>query len=194
MTNIPTLLINPDNKNFFKKLENFKKELGMKEISKENMKQVKTLKSEDVEGKKFLFTFINEMKNTKDKQLVELLDCLEFKRLFIGDFGRKAGYVYRPIEENYFRFVIHIGSPEIYYQDSDKQKDIQIPMLNGYGLVISPQESTVTSLTVYPDPIRLVNDHRVQSLVSKIRPKDYKRTVLIYDFQYNLPESFFEEI
>jgi len=191
---IPTLLLDPDNKNFFKKLENFKKELGMKEISKENMKQVKTLKPEEVENKKFLFSFINQMKNTKDKALREMLECLELKRFFIGDFGRKAGYVYREIEEAYFRFIIHLGSPEIYYKDSDREKDKQIPMLHCYGLVIPPQESTNASLTVYPDPIRLVNDHKVQQLVSKIRPKDYKRTVLIYDFEYKFPESFLKQV
>jgi len=171
---IPTLLLDPDNKNFFKKLENFKKELGMKEISKENMKQVKTLKPEEVENKKFLFSFINQMKNTKDKALREMLECLELKRFFIGDFGRKAGYVYREIEEAYFRFIIHLGSPEIYYKDSDREKDKQIPMLHCYGLVIPPQESTNASF--------------------KIRPKDYKRTVLIYDFEYKFPESFLKQV
>ena len=198
---LATPIIDLNNKNFFKKLENLKKELGMKEISKENMKQVRNLEQKDLkdlEDKKFLLSFLNQMKNTKDKGLREMLDCLELKRLFIGDFGRRAGYVYRNIEEPYFRFVIHLGSPEIYYkgtnEQNDPEKDKQIPMLNGYGLVISPQESRTTKLTVYPDPIRLVNDHKVQQLVSKIRPKDYKRTVLIYDFQYNLPESFLKEM
>ena len=190
---LATPLIDLNNKKFFKNLEKLKKELGMKEISKENMKQVRNLEQKDLEDKQFLLGFLNQMKNTKDKGLKELLECLELKRVFIGDFGRKAGYTHRPIEEPYFRFVIHLGSPEIYYKDSNKEKNKQIPMLNGYGLVVSPQESQATSLTIYPDPIRLVNDHRVQEIVSKIRPKDYKRTVLIYDFEYNLPESFLKE-
>jgi len=181
-----TQLIKPENKKFFRKLENLKKEIGMKIIDKENMKQIKFLTKEQIEKNPFLTSFLEQMKT--DKNLVELVNSLELKRVFIGDFGRKAGYVYRPIKENYFRFVIHIGSPEIYYKDSKIEKDKQIPMMNGVCLVISPYEATDVSLTVYPDPIRLVNNHKVQDLVPKIRPKDYKRTVLIYDFEYNLPE------
>ena len=40
----------------------------------------------------------------------------------------------------------------------------------------------------------MVNDIRVQKLITKIRPKDYRRTVLIYDFQYNLPINLLDKV
>jgi len=179
-------------KKFVRKLENLKNELGMKPITKENMKQIKRLTKEQIKENSFLTTFLNKMKSGKGMK--EMIDCLELKNVFIGDFGRKSGYVNYPIKEKYFRFVIHLGSPEIYYYDTDKKKDKQFPLLNGYGFVISPQESEEASLTVYSNPIRIINDNQVQKLITKIRPKDYKRTVLIYDFQYNLSLDLLDEV
>ena len=171
-------------KKFIRKLEELKKELGMKQISRENMKQVYTL-DDNLKDHSFLTNFIEHMKG-KDKQLTKMLNSLKLKRVFIGDFGRKCGYVNHHIHEYYFRFVIHLGSPEIYYKDSHTEKDRPIPMLNGFGFVISPQESDSTEVTVYPDPIRLINNQKIQQLVPKIRPKDYTRTTLIYDFQFKI--------
>ena len=149
----------------------------------------KTLTEDQIENNPFLLSFLNWTKNTKDKELINMLDSLHLKSVSIGSFGRKGGYAHHPIEEPYFRFVVHMGSPEVYYIDSRKP----VAMLNGYGFFISPQHSHETSFTIYNEPIRLIHDSSVQELVPKIRPKDYKRIVLIYDYEF-IPKENFEEV
>ena len=146
----------------------------------ETTRLYKTLTQDQLTSNPFLLSFLNWTKNTKDKELLNMLDSLHLKSVSIGSFGRKGGYAHHPIEEPYFRFVVHIGSPEVYYIDSRKP----VAMLNGYGFFISPQHSHETSFTIYNEPIRLIHDPSVQELVPKIRPKDYKRIVLIYDYEF----------
>ncbi len=152
---------------------------------KETTRLYKRLTEEQVKENPFLLTFLNSVKNTNDKELKSMLDCLELKSVTIGSFGRKAGYVHYPIEEPYFRFVLHLGSPEVYYIDSKKP----LAMLDGYGFVITPQFSHETSFTIYNEPIRMISDPSVQALIPKIRMKDYERTILIYEYEYIHPEE-----
>ena len=165
-------------KKFLRQLNEMKIDLNMKPITSENMRQTKSLKDEDLEKYPFLNTILNHI--GKDKQLNKFLNSLKLKQVFIGDFGRKAGYDHRPTEQAYFRFVIHFGSPEVYY----KNERNPIPLLDGHCLLISPHESTSTTLTVFSNHI---NQH--QTHVPKIRPKDYRRTTLIYDFEYNFAQD-----
>ena len=146
----------------------------------EKTRLYKTLTEEQISANPFLSTFLNWTKNTKDKELLKMIDSLHLRSVSIGSFGRKGGYIHHPIDEPYFRFVVHIGTPEVYYIDSRKP----VAMLNGYGFFISPSHSHETSFTVFNEPIRLIHDPSVQSLIPKIRPKDYKRIVLIYDYEF----------
>ena len=62
-------------------------------------------------------------------------------------------------------------------------KDEPVAMLNGEGMILPNFSSTTTSITVYQDPIRIIYDDEIQSKISKIRPRNYNRTTLIYDFE-----------
>ena len=184
----PTQLVDDETKagkKFIRNVENLKTELGIKPVTKDITKQVKKLTQEQIKNNVFLTSFLNKYSN-------DLFKNLELKNVTIGTFGRKSGYVNYPIEENYFRFVIHLGSPEIYYIDSNQVRNKQLPMLNGYGFLISPQESANTYFTVYSNTLRIIDDEKVRPIISKIRPKNYSRTVLVYDFAFNIPEEEIE--
>ena len=157
----------------------------MKEITKDTMKQIKHLTEEQITENSFLTDFLNKL------NMKELTDCLELKSVLIADFGRKTGYTHKHIHNDFFRFFIHLGSAELYYYDAGKDSK-NIPLLDGYGFVISPKDASSVDVTVYPDSIRLINDGKIQKIIPKIRPAQYKRTLLILDFQYNLPESFYK--
>ena len=183
----PTQFVNDETKSgkkFIKKVENLKSELGMK-LKTEKTKCIKDLTPEQISGNSFLTDFMNNIKNSPDKELRQLYNNLELKNVTIQEFGRKAGYVNYPIRENYFRFIIHLGSPEIYYIDSDKVKNKQLPMMNGYGFMISPQEAPYIHFSVYSNTLRLIDDVKLHKIIPRIKPKDYKRTTLIYDFAFN---------
>ena len=175
-------------KEFLQKVQVLKSQLGMK-LKTEKTKVVKKLTSEQMEENSFLLDFMHNVKNSPDEELRKLYESLELKSVSIGEFGRKAGYVNYPIKENYFRFVVHLGSAEIYFIDSNENRNKQIPMLNGFGFMISPQEATHTHFTVYSNPLRLMDDVKLHKIIPRIRPKNYERTTLIYDFAFNLPIS-----
>jgi hypothetical protein len=191
---VASQLINVDSKKgkkFIRNVERLRDEVfGMEsKNANETTRLYKSLNQEQIENNPFLSTFLNWTKNTKDKELINMLDSLHLKSVSIGSFGRKAGYNHYPIAEPYFRFILHLGSPEAYYIDSRKP----VAMLNGYGFFISPSHSSETSFTIYNEPIRLIHDPTVQSLVPKIRPKDYKRTILIYDYEF-IPKDDVPEV
>ena len=176
-------LIDPSTKKgktFTRNVERVRNETFNNSEVKETTRLYKRLSEEQIKENPFLLTFLNSVKNTNDKELKTMLDCLQLKSITIGSFGRKAGYVHYPIEEPYFRFVLHLGSPEVYYIDSKKP----VAMLDGYGFVITPKFSHETSFTIYNEPIRMIHDPVVQALIPKIRFKDYKRTILIYEYEY----------
>jgi hypothetical protein len=185
---ISTPLINVDSKKgkkYVRKVQKLRDEvfnLEGKQIG-ENTRLYKKLSEEQISLNPFLSTFLNWTKNTNDKELIKMLDCLKLVSVSIGSFGRKGGYVHYPIKEPYFRFVVHLGSPEVYYIDSYNYRK-PVAMLNGYGFFISPQNAEHTSFTIFNEPIRLISDPSVQELVPKIRSKDYCRTILIYDYDY----------
>ena len=184
-----TQLINVDSKKGKKYVRNVERlrdevfNMDPKDVT-EKTRLYKTLTEEQISDNPFLSTFLNWTKNTKDKELLKMIDSLHLKSVSIGSFGRKGGYIHHPIENPYFRFVVHIGTPEVYYIDSRKP----VAMLNGYGFFISPSHAHETSFTVFNEPIRLIHDPSVQELIPKIRPKDYKRIVLIYDYEF-LPKE-----
>jgi hypothetical protein len=180
----PTSLINlatKAGKKFVNGVERLKNEL-LNSQPNENTRFYKQLTDEQIHANPFLHTVLNNIKNSGDKELQNFFKCLELKTIHIGEFGRKAGYNHYPIEEPYFRFVVHLGSPEVFYIN-----DKPVALLNGHGFVISPAETNKTHFTVYNGHIRLISDPHVQAIVSKIRPKDYKRTILIYDYAFNFP-------
>ena len=172
----------PAGKKYVNKINLLKKELGMNPVISETTKQIKYLSGDKLAEHPFLTNFLNPLKN--DKELNSLMNNLVLKKVCLADFGRKRGYVHREIPENYFRFVVHLGSPELYYKDSSREQNVRIIMENGYGFIISPYESPDVSVIIYNDPIRLIKDSSVTERVSKIRPKDYTRTTLIFDFEY----------
>ena len=191
----PTQFVNDETKSgkkFIKKVEIVKSELDMK-LKTEKTKCIKDLTPEQISGNSFLTDFMNNIKNSPDKELRQLYNNLELKNVTIQEFGRKAGYVNYPIRENYFRFIIHLGSPEIYYIDSDKVKNKQLPMMNGYGFMISPQEAPYIHFSVYSNTLRLIDDVKLHKIIPRIKPKDYKRTTLIYDFAFNFTVENLED-
>jgi hypothetical protein len=158
----------------------------------EKLRKYKILSGEDIKNHTFLENFLDFMK--KDDEMREMYDWLKLKRVFIGNFGRKTGFTIRPIKEQYFRIVIHLGTPEVYFLDSNKYKDMPLVLKDGFGYIISPQESETTNLTVYEDPIRIIYDQKAQNEISKIRPKDYSRLTLVYDYEYEIPESYLKSL
>ena len=116
---------NEAGKNFLKNVEILKKELGLT-TKGEKIKKIHHLTSEQIQGNLFLQDFMHS----------DLYKDFNVKRIQIGIFGRKTGYTFDPIKDQYFRFVIHLGDPEIYYLDSDQEKDKMMPMKNGDGFII----------------------------------------------------------
>jgi len=187
----PSPIILPETesgKDFLEKLNNLKEKLNIRE-TEEKTKKFKNLSQNEIEENIFLTDFLNFMK--EDKELVEMYNFLKIKNIFIGNFGRKTSFVYHPIKEPFFRFVLHFGDPEIYYLDSTIHRDKPLALLNGYGFIISPQEAARSSLTVYSDPVRFVYDNKIQEQIPKIRPKKYSRTTIIYDYEYK--DNYVEE-
>ena len=192
---VATQLINVDSKKGKKYVRNVERlrdevfNMDPKDVT-EKTRLYKTLTEEQISDNPFLHSFLNWTKNTKDKELLKMIDSLHLKSVSIGSFGRKGGYIHHSIDEPYFRFVVHIGTPEVYYIDSRKS----VAMLKGYGFFISPQHAHETSFTVFNEPIRLIHDPSVQELIPKIRPKDYKRIVLIYDYEFLPKDEVLEDV
>jgi hypothetical protein len=181
-----------DGKNFFQKIQELKTKLKL-DGNGEKTRKYNFLSKKEIDENSFLKDFLNFMKDSEDGELSEMFNCFELKKVFIGNFGRKTGFVTRPIKEKLFRFVLHFGDPEIYYLDSIKNRDSPLVLTNGSVFLISPQESETTSLTVYEDPIRFIYDSEIQKQISKIRAKNYSRLTLVYDYEYHVPESYLEE-
>ena len=176
MASEPTLVIDFETdagKKFLKKLENLKKELKLT-LNNDKQKKLKTL-----EGDQIRPFFKKIMTHSAFKEL-------ELKRVTIGNFGRRCGFTFRAIEEGFFRIFINIGDPEIYYLDNSEYQDKMLPLTNGYGFIIPSLSANSTSITVYEDPIRIINNLEIQKTIPKIRPRNYSRTTLIYDFYFNL--------
>lgn len=180
-------------KNFVKNIQTLKSELKI-DKSGDNVCQMKTLTPEQILDNPFLTDFMNGS---------DVFKHLEVKNVIIGNYGRKRGWTYKPYgyEKNkpsnevlgYFRFFIHLGSPEIYYLDDSQHKDRMYPMTDGQGFIISSVAAPETFVTVYSDPIRIIHNHKIQDIVPKIRPRDYSRTTLVYDLEYNIPDEEVEE-
>lgn len=176
---------------------------------KEFIQKVKELRSElfsepthDTEKYRY-FEELSKRKRKKNKYLLSIMDnlsdqskkvfdALRIKRVFIGNFGRKGSSLYSSIEEEYFRIILHLGDPEVYYLDSHEYSSHPVVLKEGEGLIFPPFISTQTDVSVYKNPIRILNDPELQSKLPKIRPKKYDRINLIYDFE--LDKSFFREM
>ena len=147
-------------KDFVKKLEKLKKYLGLNGTG-DKTRQHKELTLEQINSNPFLLDIL------RDSMFKEF----ELKRISIGNFGRKGGFQYHPLEENYFRVFLHIGNNEIYYLSDDKQKDKMIPLKSGDGFIIPSLTATEATVIVYQDPIRIIYDPRIQEQIPKIRPR-----------------------
>ena len=165
-------------KKFISDLEKLKKTLKIDDKG-EKARQHKELTPEQIKENSFLLDF---MKNEKT-----IFKDFEIKRVYIGNFGRKSGYIYLPIKENYFRFFIHFGSNEAYYLNDDTVKDKIIPLAEGEGFIVASFSAPSSSVIVYQDPIRMFNDIKIREKIPKIRPRNYNRTTLIYDLYYDIP-------
>lgn len=183
--NKPTQIIDINSdagKNFLKNVEKLKEEMKLNGKG-EKVRQHRELTEEQISQNSFLGDFMTS----------DIFKHFEIKRISLGNFGRKAGYQYRPIEENLFRFVVHLGDPEVYYISDDMVKDKPIPLVNGEGFIISSISAPQTEVLVYADPLRIIHDFKIQSQIPKIRPRNYSRTTLIYDVLYNIPEELLQE-
>lgn len=174
-----SLLFDPNSKkgeDFIQKVKN---------LTGIGVKYRKTFNKEELVSHDYLLQFFQ----FNDPELKTFYDSLELTQLFVGTFGRKNGYCHYPPKENIFlRCIVHIGSPEVYYISSNNFRDKAIAMLNGYVYSISFSEIQETRVTVYSNPIRMIADKKVAQEISKLRPANYSRTVLIYDF--SLKEKF----
>jgi len=167
-------------KNFVKNINTLKSELKIDKTGDKTC-QVKTLTPEQISENAFLKDFMNGS---------DVFKHLEVKNVMIGNFGRKGGWTFKPNSgETHFRFFIHLGSPEVYYLDDRERKDRMFPMTDGQGFIISSVTAPETFVTIYSDPIRIIHNHKIQDVVPKIRPRDYHRTTLVYDLEYNIPEN-----
>lgn len=182
------LIIDPETdegKNFIKKVTQLRDKLFTKKRN-ETTKNLRQLTEEEAKNNIFLLDILDSVSDHFKK----LFDSMNVKGIHIGDYSRKAGWRYQPCKHPYFRIVLHFGPPEIYYIDSTDRKDYPIAVLNGEGLIIPSTSSQSTFITVYKDPIRIVYDQKVQDKVPKIRPRQYNRITLVYDFE--IDESFYQ--
>ena len=154
-----------------------------KQNNTDQLRQFKELTPEQITENPFLKQFMH----SKDKATKQLFQSLELKRVYVGNYGRKGGATYTGTQEQYFRIFLHLGSPEVYYLDTETVKEKPLALLDGNGFIISGTHYAQSSVVVYQDPIRL--DSSVRDKVPKIRPRDYSRITLIYDFEYHLPED-----
>lgn len=164
---------------FVKNVNSLKKELNINGTG-EKIRQVKDLSPEQIKANPFLRDFMNG---------ADVFDKLEIKNVSIGNFGRKGGYTHKPNPGSHFRFFVHLGPPEIYYLDDHTVKDKMIPLLDGQGFIVSSLTAPETIVVVYQEPIRIIHNSKIQALVPKIRPRNYSRTTLVYDLDYNITEE-----
>lgn len=206
----PIQIINVENaagKNFLAEIDKLliTSNKNNKNLQGEKLKIMKTFMGNEIPS------FFGEILKTEDKELQAIYKDLKMKRVSVCTFGRKVGYMHKALNtkdievtdkkgqkrqedeegENkhkiYFRFMVHLGSPEAYYVSNSNMHEKPYALKSGYGFVISPLQVENTSFTVYNNHIRLINDPKVQSEISKIRPADYRRTVLIYDLEFDMP-------
>lgn len=161
--------------------------IGKKGQDTDKFKSVKKLNENETKKYSFLQSFLDKFKN--DDKNKELFKMLKLNSITVGRFNRKAGYVFHPMKEGGFRFIIHLGDNEVYYLNSMEGTKM-LPMMSGSGFILSPALSTGVSCTVYSDPIRILNDARYQQFISKIRMKNYQRTTLVFDYDLNIPDDY----
>lgn len=174
-----------DGKDFVQQLESLKKELGVNSKG-EKIRQHVTLTPEQIEKNQFLTDFISSEMFKEFK--------IEVKGVFIGNYGRKVGWTYPPINQEYFRVFVHFGDNEAYYMNNSKMQNKICPLTSGKGIIVSPFLSQETSITVYSDPIRLIHDTKIQEMIPKIRPRNYSRTTLIYDLHFAMESEAADEL
>lgn len=138
----------------------------------------KSMKVEISEKTKFLKDVTGEMVGFPN-----IDEDLILRKVSFGCFGRKAGYTLHPSTSGYFRFILHLGSDEMYYLQNDTTQDEGIPMKSGKCIVLKPSQAEETLLVVYEDTKRGLYDTNVGVNMSRVRPLDYKRMLLIYDFE-----------
>jgi hypothetical protein len=169
-------------KNFVKNVEKLKRELKINGKG-DKLRQHRELSDKQILDNGFLRDFMTS----------DLFKNFEIQKVAIGQFGRKGGYHYNPIQHNNFRFFIHLGDPEVYYVSDETAKDRLVPLTNGQGFIVSSLSATQTEVTVYSDPIRIIHDSNIQSKIPKIRPRNYSRTTLVYDLLYDISDELLEE-
>lgn len=146
----------------------------------EKTRQFIKLSPEQLENNQFILDIFKSLSSEDSK----LFEALNIKNVSIGNYSRKGGSSYKPSKSVYFRILLHVGDPEVYYLDSDTMKDNSIPVLNGEGIMIP--NSTNTYITVYPNPRRILYDQNKQDKISKIRPRNYNRITVLYDFEIDV--------
>ena len=186
----PVLIIDTENGfgiEFKQRLMKLKKELFPKvKKNPDRTRQFYELAEDYVEENDWLLRILDNV----SQQARNVFDNLIIKRIFVGNYARKGGSVYQPISEEYFRIYLHLGDPEVYYFDNENYQDEPIVLSEGEGFILPSFISTDTTITVYPDPMRILNDPVLQAKITKLRPRNYNRTTLIYDFE--LSENFFK--
>lgn len=147
-------------------LENLRKEYPVKKLS-EKTKEVYLVTGEKL-------GFLNDIVTEKG---------VEIEKVEIGHYGRKTGWTSQREENNEnvrnFRLVIHFGNPEAYYYN-----DHVHAVMDGYGFILShfaPSEVSVSN-----NPIQVFNHQGIQSVVPKIRPRQYIRTTIVYYLKMSL--------
>ena len=148
----------------------------------ENVKQFKELSEKEIETNKWLLNIFKNM----SREVKSMFEKMELKHLYVGNYGRKGGVKYNPIPEDCCRIYLHFGDSEVYYLDSSEYKSYPIIVNNGEGMLIPFHMGNDLSITIYKDPIRILNDIELQKLIPKIRGRNYNRIVLIYDYKFNL--------
>lgn len=155
--------------------------------NKEKVRQFQQLSNRKIKKNNFLKSILD----TVSEQAKPMFDALKLKRIYLGNFARKASSLFQPVQKEDFRILIHFGDTEVYYLDNENTSGEPIILREGEGIILPPSVSANTSISVYPDPIRILNDPELQTKLPKIRPRNYNRINLIYDYELDL--SFIEK-
>ena len=99
----------------------------------------------------------------------------------VGIYGRKVGSTIKKSDGLLYRLVIHLGSTEIYSLMGDAFGGEPVVLPNGWALLCSPVMIDNVDIKVDSQPIRKNLAPHLQEFVSKIRARDYMRSVIVLD-------------
>jgi len=99
----------------------------------------------------------------------------------LGLYGRKQGSVIKREKGLFYRIVINMGDPEIYYVEGEGLNKEPVVLPNGYALLCSPSMIDKVDLKVRKEPHRKKLDPKLKGIIPVIRSRNYIRSTIVLD-------------